>query len=179
MPESRAIAQFLASATSTTTGLFIEGEAGIGKTTLWLHTCEQAAAQGFRVLTAHGDPSALSLVFAAVADLLAEVDPEIIDQLPPVQRGALNRILLRDSNIPATNERATAAAFQGVIQHLAADTPVLIAIDDVQWLDTSSAAVVRFAARRLSVRSGCCSSRASANRSHSACRRFSWAARMR
>jgi predicted ATPase len=150
VPESQAITQFLASATSTTSGLFVEGEAGIGKTTLWLEACEQAARQGFRVLTAHGDPSEVSLVFAAVADLLANVDHVIIDQLPAVQRAALNRILLRDSDIPAADERAAAAAFQGVIQHLAANTPVLIAIDDVQWLDASSAAVVRFAGRRLS-----------------------------
>ena len=148
-PGSLEIAQFLDDASSRPAGLIIEGEAGIGKTTLWAKACEHALAHGFRVLSAHGDPSEVSLIFSGAADLLANVDAAVIDQLPPVQRGALNRMLLRDSDFQATDERAAAAAFQSVIQQLAADTPVLIAIDDVQWLDSSSVRLVRFAARRL------------------------------
>lgn len=66
---------------------------------------EQTVAQGFRVLSAHGDPSEVSLNFSGAADLLADVDAAIIDQLPPVQRGALNRVLLRDSGPLVLNRR--------------------------------------------------------------------------
>lgn len=149
-PEAQAIAQFLSNARSEPAGLFIEGEAGIGKTTLWLQTCEQAAAQGFRVLAAQGSPSEVTFAFAAVADLLASIDTSVVDDLPAVQRGALDRILLRDSEIAATDERAAGAALQSVLQRLASEEPVLIAIDDVQWLDSASAAAIRFSVRRLS-----------------------------
>jgi DNA-binding CsgD family transcriptional regulator len=144
------VSTLLTASATRPAGLVVSGEAGIGKTTLWLSACKDAAARGFRVLSARGDPGEVRLAFAALADLLADVDQHVIDLLPPVQRGALDRILLRGNDGPAMDERAAAAAFQGVVQHLASDVPVLIAIDDVQWLDTSSAAAVRFAARRLS-----------------------------
>lgn len=149
-PEAASVSALLTAALTHPAGLVVTGEAGIGKTTLWLSGCEDAARRGFRVLSARGDPGEIRLAFAAVADLLTDVEQDVIDRLPPVQRRALNRILLRGNDGPALDERAAAAAFQGVVQHLASETPVLIAIDDVQWLDTSSAAAVRFAARRLS-----------------------------
>jgi DNA-binding CsgD family transcriptional regulator len=51
---------------------------------------------------------------------------------------------------PATDERVVAAAFLSVIERVSAQAPVLLVIDDAQWLDASSRAVVRFAAWRLS-----------------------------
>ena len=147
--ETRAVAGFLADATTAPSGLVLEGEAGIGKTTLWLSAIEQARGVGFRVISARGDPSEVRLAFAALADLLADVDSALIDQLPPVQRAALNRILLRADDGPDTDERAAAAAFQSVVVRLAADHPVLIAIDDAQWMDAPSAAAIRFATRRI------------------------------
>jgi DNA-binding CsgD family transcriptional regulator len=152
--ELAAVSALLDGAVTEPRGLVITGEAGIGKTTLWLSGRREARARGFQVLSARGDPSEVRLAFAALADLLADVDQRIIDLLPPVQRGALNRILMRGNDGPAMDEHAAGAAFRAVVEHLCSEAPVLIAIDDVQWLDTSSAAAVRFAARRLSGRVG-------------------------
>jgi DNA-binding CsgD family transcriptional regulator len=148
--EARAVATFLEDAAVAPAALVLEGEAGIGKTTLWLAAIEQAQDLGFRVLSARGDPSEVRLAFAALADLLVDIDPVLIDRLPPVQRAALNRILLRGNDGPESDERAAAAAFQSVVQELADERPVMIAIDDAQWLDAPSAAAIRFAARRVS-----------------------------
>ena len=151
-PEAAAVSALLADATTRPAELVVTGEAGIGKTTLWLSARQQAVDRGFRVLSASGDPGEVRLTFAALADLLADVEPDVIDRLPPVQRDALNRILLRGNDGAPMDERAGAAAFLSVVHHLARETPVMIAIDDVQWLDVSSAAVLHFAVRRLSDR---------------------------
>jgi DNA-binding CsgD family transcriptional regulator len=148
-PETRSVLTFLQEAAVRPSALIIDGEAGIGKTTLWQQSCEEAAARGFRVLAARGDPGEASLAFAVLADLLGDVAPAVIARLPPVQQDALNRVLLRGATGPAMDERTAAAAFRGVLQQLTDETPVLVAIDDVQWVDTSSAIAVRFAARRL------------------------------
>lgn len=147
--DAAAVSTLLDDASTAPAGLVISGDAGIGKTTLWSSALRGAADRGFRVLSARGDPGEVRLAFAALADLLADVEQDVIELLPPVQLAAMDRILLRGDSGPASDERAAGAAFQGVVQHLASRAPVLIAIDDVQWLDSSSAAAVRFAARRL------------------------------
>lgn len=148
-PEMAAVSTLLTDAAVAPHGLVIGGEAGIGKTTLWHYARREALARGFRVLSTQGDSSEMGLAFGGLADLLAGVGPAVIDRLPPVQRRALDRVSLRGDDGPAGDERTAAAAFRSVVQHLASDVPVLIAIDDLQWLDTSSAIAVRFAARRL------------------------------
>src|SRR6476646_1048247 len=50
--DGRSVSGFLASATSEPSALLIEGETGIGKTTLWLAALDLAEAKGFRVLSA-------------------------------------------------------------------------------------------------------------------------------
>ena len=148
--EFRAISEFLLSAGRQPSLLVIEGEAGIGKTTLWLAAVEKAAELGFRVFSARGGQAESLLAYAAVADLLGDVDPAVLAELPEVQRVAVDRVLLRASGEgPPTDQGVVAAAFAAVIDRLAMNTPVLVAIDDVQWLDASSQAVVAFAARRF------------------------------
>jgi len=71
--ESRAVADFLAAASSQPAGLLIEGEAGIGKTTLWLAGVSQALEQGFGVLSARAGQAESVMAYAAVADLLRDV----------------------------------------------------------------------------------------------------------
>jgi ATP/maltotriose-dependent transcriptional regulator MalT len=130
--------------------LVIEGEAGIGKTTLWLAAIERAHEQGFRVLSARAAATESVMGYASLADLLAGVDPEL-HALPSPQRFAMDRVLLRTNETgPATSQRAVAAAFLSVVEALAGEAPVLVAIDDLQWLDPSSVSAVAFAARRLS-----------------------------
>lgn len=144
----RAIAELLGSSAREPAALLLDGEAGIGKTTLWLDGIRQAEDAGFVVLSARGSVSEAQASFAAAADLLRDVDPTVLAGLPPVQRAALDRMLLRTDG-PATAERSVATAFLSVLEALAQRRPVLLAIDDVQWLDAASRAMVGFAVRRL------------------------------
>jgi hypothetical protein len=153
--EFRAVTQFLQSAGAQPSGLIIEGEAGIGKTTLWLSGVEQACARGFRVLSARVGEAESVLAYAAVADLLGDVDSTVLADLSDAQRIAVDRVLLRASpDGPTTDQRVVAAAFATVVDRLSAEAPVLVAIDDVQCLDPSGQAVVEYAARRLRGRAG-------------------------
>ena len=154
--EFSALAKFLQSAGVQPSGLVIEGEAGIGKTTLLLAAVEQARERGFRVLSARVGQNETGLAYAALADLLSGVDPAVLTRLPGVQRIAVDRVLLLrpPANGTPTDQRVVAAALVSVVDALAEEAPVLVAIDDVQWLDDSSVAVVAFAARRFKRRVG-------------------------
>jgi DNA-binding CsgD family transcriptional regulator/nucleoside-triphosphatase THEP1 len=150
--ELLAVAEFLAAASKEPRGLIVEGEAGIGKTTFLLAAQEQAREQGFRMLSARPAAAETVLAYAVVADLLTGVDPAIWTSLPGQQRLAIDRVMLRatDDEVPA-HPRATAVAFLAVIEEIAAHEKVVLAIDDLQWVDPSSASVIAFAARRMSV----------------------------
>lgn len=150
-----ALAEFFQSADVRPSGLVIEGEAGIGKTTLWLAAVEQAREHGFRVLSARVGEDETGLAYAALADLLGDVDAAVLARLPALQRIAVDRVMLHaTSEGTPTDRRVVAAALVSVVHALAQEAPILVAIDDVQWLDASSQAVVAFAARRCKHRGG-------------------------
>jgi DNA-binding CsgD family transcriptional regulator len=153
-PESEYVADFLTSAAQRVSGLVVEGEPGIGKTTLWSAAIEQALSGGFRVVSARAGSAEVVLTFAVLADLFGDVESAVLADLPRVQRVAVERLLEQAGESPATDERVLGAAFLAVAERLAADTPVLVAIDDVQWLDASSQAALEFAVRRLRGRVG-------------------------
>src|SRR6476469_6827199 len=96
--EFSALAKFLQSAGVQSSGLVIEGEAGIGKTTLWLAAVEQAREQGFRVLPARIGQNETALAYAALADLLSDVDPAVLKRLPGVQRVAVDDVQWLDAS---------------------------------------------------------------------------------
>lgn len=149
--ECTVVAQFLDAAAREPASLLIEGDAGIGKTTIWLASVQQARERDFQVLSTRPAQTESVLAYVALADLLSRVDATVMDCLPDPQRLALDRVLLRgDTGDDPTNPRAVAAAFLSVVEQLAEDGPVLIAIDDLQWLDRASADVIRFVVRRLS-----------------------------
>jgi DNA-binding CsgD family transcriptional regulator len=130
--------------------LIIEGEAGIGKSTLWAAGVEAAERLGYRVVTARPAEIETHLSFAAVADLIAPVVDEILPVLPAPQRRALEvALLLSEPEEAAPEDRPVAAALLGALGWLSNQGPVILAIDDVQWLDASSAAVLEFALRRV------------------------------
>lgn len=148
--EDLSVADFLRSVRDGPATLLIEGDAGIGKTTQWFAALEQARQSGVRVLSARVGQTESVLAYATVADLLWDVESAVFDQLPDLQRLAIDRVLFRaGSEGPPTDQWVVGAAFVSVIETLAADAPLLIAIDDVQWLDPSSKAVTMFAVRRL------------------------------
>ncbi len=127
----------------------IVGEPGIGKTTLWQAAVEHARARGARLLIARPTESEARLAFAGLADLLAEVPDELFAQLPEPQRVGLDAALLRADSARPPERRVVGAGLLTLLRALARESEVVCAIDDLQWLDASSAAAVEFALRRL------------------------------
>ena len=143
-------AAFLDALSSGPSGLVIEGEAGAGKTTLWLAGVEEARERGYRVLETRPAEAEAGLPFAGLGDLVESVVDEVIEELPEPQADALRvALLLTPPRGAPPDERAVAVAVLGVLRELAGAGPVLVAVDDVQWLDPPSATVAAFAWRRL------------------------------
>jgi DNA-binding CsgD family transcriptional regulator len=130
--------------------LVIEGVAGIGKSTLWRRAIEHASSASRHVLSSRPGERESELSYAALSDLLESIDEGTLASLPPPQRRALAVAMLReDVADPAVDPRAVAYAFLSSLKRLAKSQPVLIAIDDAQWLDEPTRRVLRFAMRRL------------------------------
>lgn len=145
--ELAALDEFLAEPSGA---LVLSGGPGIGKTTLWEAAVDTAKERAIRVLVARPSESETRLSLAGLADLLAGVDDVVVATLPAPQAHALEVALLRAAprgRPPAP--RAVAAAFLGLVKELARVGPVVVAVDDVQWLDSASAEALAFAARRL------------------------------
>src|SRR5262249_25876703 len=146
-----AVAAFLDAVGSGSAGLVLEGAAGIGKTTVWAAGAALAAGRGYTVLSCRPAESEARLSFAALGDLLGGVLEGALAGLPAPQRRALEvALLLADPGGSPPEQRAVCVAFLGVLRRLAAAGPVVLAVDDLQWLDGPSAAAVQFAVRRLS-----------------------------
>jgi hypothetical protein len=130
--------------------LLLEGDAGIGKTALWREGLRTAKARGISVLRANPSNSEAQIAFAALGDLVAPALGQGLTQLVPPQRRALETaLLLRESDGAPPEVRVLGLALLSIMRTLAEERPVLVAIDDVQWLDASSADVLTFALRRV------------------------------
>ena len=130
--------------------LRIEGEAGIGKSTLWRAGRLEAERLGYRVLACAAAVSESQLSFTTVRDLLAPEFDEVAARLPEPQRRALAVAFLQAEPTGSPPEPATiAVAFLTSLRLLAQRAPVLVAVDDVQWVDRASAGPLAYARRRL------------------------------
>src|SRR5262245_37613082 len=102
-----AVDTLLASARNGLAALVLEGDPGIGKTTLWRKGIAHAIGQGYRVLSCRAAQTEARLSFAALGDLLAPVEAAAFESLPDPQRRALDAALLRsESKVDAPNPRA-------------------------------------------------------------------------
>ena len=130
--------------------LAVEGEPGAGKSTLWRAGVEAATAAGCRVLRSDPSASEASLSFAGLSDLLADVLPGVAADIPGPQREALEvALLLRPGGDEPPTAHAVGLAVLAALRSCVHGGPVLIAIDDVQWLDPASLEALTFALRRL------------------------------
>ncbi|HEV7200504.1 MAG TPA: AAA family ATPase [Candidatus Limnocylindria bacterium] len=131
--------------------LLINGEAGIGKSTLWAYAADRAADRGDRVLAWRASNAEHELAFAALTALFDEpmVVP-LLDRLPDPRRRALETAIGRVSpDLDRPEPSLVGLAVADVLRILSAEGPVVVAIDDVQWTDAASAEALAFAARRL------------------------------
>jgi DNA-binding CsgD family transcriptional regulator len=130
----------------------LDGEAGVGKTALWHRALDAARERGWRILASAPADSEARLSFAALGDLFdLEID-DVLPALPGPQRRALEVALLRragGTGRSAIEERMIGVATLSALRALATRTPLVVAIDDLQWVDASSASALRFALRRL------------------------------
>ncbi len=145
-----AIERLLERATEAPGALVFEGEPGIGKTALWESARAAAGRRGFRVLASRPGRADAQLALAGFGDLFSVVPSELVESLPVPQRRALDVALLRaEPERDEADQRTLSVATLRLLGELAAERPLLLAIDDAQWLDESSAAILAFVARRL------------------------------
>lgn len=147
--ELRRLDSFLDTVERGPAALVVEGDAGIGKTSLWRAGVEAARARGHHVLTARPAEAERELSFAALGDLLGPA-AESIGGLPGPQRRALRvALLVEDWEGEPPDRRAIGVALHSLLLRIADDAPVVVAVDDLQWLDHPSRAALEFAIRRV------------------------------
>ncbi|MGH3737047.1 MAG: AAA family ATPase, partial [Micromonosporaceae bacterium] len=130
--------------------VLVYGPPGIGKSTLVGAVAADLAADGDRVLWTSPSPSESTLPYLALIDLLGPALTESRSQLPSHLLTALEVALMRrDAGDSPHDQLAVRLAVLELVRVLAAARPILIVLDDVQWVDTPSAEVLSFAARRL------------------------------
>lgn len=128
--------------------LVVRGEAGVGKTAVIDAGCAFAEADGWRVVRALGveaeEPFALSglnQIVCGMRAFVADVDARNLDTLQAVLDG------------DSASEVAVLPLVMAVLNLLTAAArtePLLLVIDDIQWLDVVSAEVLGAVGRRLS-----------------------------
>ena len=125
--------------------LVLQGEPGVGKTILLGAALEHAS--GFRALMVTGVQSERELPFAGLHAMLGPLLGDI-HELPAPQVAALQSALALGPAEPG-DAFATYAAVLGLVANAAGEGPLLIIVDDAQFLDRASAEALGFAFRRL------------------------------
>ena len=125
----------------------LRGEPGIGKSRLLSATARAAGEQGFSVLTTTGVQSEAYLPFAGLHQLLRPVRARVAE-LPAVQRSALDAAFGLTREVAPEHYRIAMAALD-LVSEVATDTPLLLVVEDAQWLDRPTCDVLAFVARRI------------------------------
>jgi DNA-binding CsgD family transcriptional regulator len=128
----------------------VEGAPGIGKTTVWRAGVDAARAAGAAVLTTRATEAEAGLSLIGLSDLFGDVSDDVVAALPQPQAQAFTGALLRAPVLPnGVDERALFASVLSIVRALSANGPLVVAVDDAQWLDNASARALGFAIRRL------------------------------
>src|SRR5450631_846848 len=130
--------------------MLVEGEIGIGKTSVLAAAQEAARERDWLVLNANPAELEMPLEYTGIADLLDPLPGSLADALPAPQRRAIRVALLREETPePSVDLRTVATAAVTILRRIADSQPVLMIVDDLHWLDLSSARVLAFVLRRL------------------------------
>jgi DNA-binding CsgD family transcriptional regulator len=142
------VAGALERARSGAVALRVEGEAGVGKTTILNALLDRAREAGMRVLRAVAGELERDLPHVVLGDLLEPVADELAELAPP-QRRALEAILLRESPSETVDARTVGVMLLSSLRLLTRRGPLVVVVDDAQWADASSRTALHYAARRL------------------------------
>jgi DNA-binding CsgD family transcriptional regulator len=123
------------------------GEPGVGKSSLMAAAAELAAAAGIRVLRASGSEFEADVSYSCLNQLLLPVLADL-ERLPPGPREAL-AVALGFGAGPPPDALLVCNAALLLVRAVATDLPVVLLVDDVQWIDRASGVVLGFVARRL------------------------------
>ncbi len=145
--EERLLASLLDEVVTRGQALVLRGAPGIGKSRLLAEVTHKARERGMVVLTATGVQSEAHLPFAGLHQMLRRVRERMV-QLPPVQRDALDAAFGLGPGFAPEPYRIAMAALD-LVSEVAADVPVLLVVDDAHWLDSPTADVLAFIARRI------------------------------
>jgi ATP/maltotriose-dependent transcriptional regulator MalT len=127
----------------------LEGESGIGKTTLWKRGVAGARERGYPVFSIRPSEAEAKLSYAGLADLLHGAHDEFRTLAPPQQQALEVALLQTEPTGSPVDPRAVFAGVLSVLREVASRGPLVVALDDVQWLDLSTTDALRFAVRRL------------------------------
>src|SRR5262245_35590102 len=148
--ELETIEDFLADVGRGPAALVLSGEAGIGKTVLWETGVADARSRFGSVLSCRGVEAEASLSFAGLSELLAPVFDDVAPSLLPPRRRALEvALLVVEPGDRPPDPHAIGLALLDLLRKSTEQGPVLVALDDVQWLDPASLGVIQIALRRL------------------------------
>ena len=125
----------------------VSGDAGVGKTALIEAAASYAVTAGLRVLRATGAQFEANVSFSGLHQLLFPLLGSDLDELDDVHRTALRCALGLHEGAPSNWMTLSHAALE-LVARAASSTPILIAVDDVPWLDRASGRVLAFIARR-------------------------------
>ncbi|HEY2651604.1 MAG TPA: AAA family ATPase [Solirubrobacteraceae bacterium] len=130
--------------------LVMRGEPGIGKTALLDDLCERS--EGVLLVRGTGVESEVELPFAGLHHMCSQMMEDALEQLPRPQHEAL-RVAFGQSAGPAPDVFLLGLAVLNRLAAAAEEQPLLVVVDDAQWLDRASAQTLSFVARRLAVES--------------------------
>jgi DNA-binding CsgD family transcriptional regulator len=148
--EATLVRAFLDRAAQEPAGLLLLGEAGIGKTVIWQKALESAHGRVGTVLTCRGVEAEATLAFSALGVLVGDAMTDVLDSLPGPRRRALEvALMLAEPEHRQPDLRGVGLAVLDVLRAISRTGPLVIAIDDLHWLDDASTRVLAYALRRL------------------------------
>ncbi len=148
--ELTAVDAFLERSKTRLSVLTLTGPPGIGKTVVWREALRRAGLCHYLVLSARPSEAERRLSFAGLSDLLRLMDPEAFGSLVPVQHHAIDVALMRaEADAHVFQQGAIPAAVLSLLESAAAARPVIVGVDDAQWLDHETAGCLSFVLRRL------------------------------
>ncbi|WP_280449242.1 ATP-binding protein [Nocardia brasiliensis] len=142
------IADALSPHTAGPSLIAVLGEAGIGKSALLDATIADAVARGARILRARGSAAETDLAYAGLHQVLFPL-LDHAEALPTRQRSALLNAFGFGDETAAPDRMIFNMAVLTLLSNLAEQQPLLIVLDDLQWIDLASRALLAFLIRRL------------------------------